>query len=417
MNAAWQTVRIGDLGRVVTGKTPSSERPDEFGDAYPFITPSDIDNTSKFANTGRYLSEAGANTLRNALLPANAVCVACIGSIGKIIMTDRPSFTNQQINSVIVDRRRFDPNYVYYLCKTITETFQIFSGGAATPIINKTVFSSIKVNVPDLVTQQRLAAVLSSLDDLIANNQRRIALLESMAEEIYREWFVRMRFPGADKAKFEKGLPTGWTRQSLKQVAEVDPLEARRPGHPAPFVPMDRLSTNTMHFDVNEVRSDWAGSKFRNHDVLLPRITPSLENGKRGYVACLQDDEVAVGSTEFIVLRAKLIAPEHLYFVSISDGFRKHAELSMTGASGRQRVQDDCFNFFLVPIPPPDITEAFIKVIRPMFEQVVGLAKLTKKLAELRDSLLPRLISGKLRIDHLDIQYPPSMKAEFAEAV
>lgn len=295
------------------------------------------------------------------------------------------------------------------------------SFGATMSSLNQDIVNRIELPCPPRVVQDRIAAVLAAYDDLIANNQRRIALLESMAEEIYREWFVRMRFPGADRARFEKGLPVGWERKNLREVAEVDPLERRRAGEPAPFVPMDRLSTQSMYFDVDEMRSDWAGAKFRNHDVLLPRITPSLENGKRGYVLCLKDDEVGVGSTEFIVLRAKHISPEHLYFLSISEGFRKHAELSMSGASGRQRVQDDCFNFFLVAVPTPDVAEAFVRVVRPMFKQVFNLAEQNKKLSAQRDALLPRLIAGKLRVDHLDIQCPPSMQppteAALAEAL
>jgi type I restriction enzyme S subunit len=272
------------------------------------------------------------------------------------------------------------------------------------------------VAYPPLEEQRRIAALLSVYDDLIANNQRRIVLLESMAEEIYREWFVRMRFLGVDKDGFSKGLPNGWERQSLRQIADIDPPERRRFGEPAPFVPMDRLSTQSMYFDTDEKRSDWAGAKFRNHDVLLPRITPSLENGKRGYVSCLKEDEVGVGSTEFIVLRAKQVSPEHLYFLSISDGFRKHAELSMSGASGRQRVQDDCFNFFLVAVPPPDVREAFVRVVRPMFKQVANLAEQIKTLAAQRDALLPRLISGKLRVESLNIQFPSSMLTQPEEA-
>lgn len=342
---------------------------------------------------------------------------APLGEVG-LLRSDESVFLGQRTMLYRANPQKLDQRFLYYSMIGPFVQGQIRSQGSGATVEHLRVpdAESFLIAYPPSDEQRRIAALLSAYDDLVANNQRRIALLESTAEEIYREWFVRMRFPGADRASFAKGLPLGWERKNLREVAEVDPLERRRTGEPAPFVPMDRLSTQSMCFDADEIRSDWAGAKFRNHDVLLPRITPSLENGKRGYVLCLNDDEVGVGSTEFIVLRATQISPEHLYFLSISDGFRKHAELSMSGASGRQRVQDDCFNFFLVAVPPPDVTEAFVQVVRPMFRQVFNLAEQNKRLSAQRDALLPRLISGKLRVEALDIQFPPSMQQLPAEA-
>lgn len=341
---------------------------------------------------------------------------APLGEVG-LLRSDESVFLGQRTMLYRANPKKLDQRFLYYSMLGPFVQGQIRSQGSGATVEHLRVpdAESFLVAYPPLEEQRRIAALLSAYDDLIANNQRRIALLESMAEEIYREWFVRLRFPGADRASFEKGLPVGWQRRNLREIAEVDPLERRRTGEPAPFAPMDQLSTQSMYFEADETRSDWVGAKFRNHDVLLPRITPSLENGKRGYVLCLKDDEVGVGSTEFIVLRATKIAPEHLYFLSISDGFRKHAELSMSGASGRQRVQDDCFNFFLVAVPPPDVTEAFVQVVRPMFKQVFNLAEQNKRLSAQRDALLPRLISGKLRVEALDIQFPPSMQQQPAE--
>ena len=165
-----------------------------------------------------------------------------------------------------------------------------------------------------------------------------------------------------------------------------------------------------MFFSTKVRRVGNAGSRFRNGDVLFPRITPSLENGKRGLVMCLSEGEVAIGSTEFIVMREQELSAEHIYFLSCSDDFRKHAEISMVGASGRQRVNEGCFSFFLVAVPPDTERRAFVKTVRPMFVEVTNLAKQNELLAATRDALLPRLISGKLKVDHLDIQLPPAMR-------
>jgi type I restriction enzyme, S subunit len=165
-----------------------------------------------------------------------------------------------------------------------------------------------------------------------------------------------------------------------------------------------------MYFVSNERRAGATGSKFRNRDTLLPRITPCLENGKRGFVTCLEDREVAIGSTEFIVLREKALPPEYIYLLSCNHSFRQHAELSMTGASGRQRVKEDCFSYFFVPTPPKSILDQFSETARPLFYSISVNAKQNANLSRTRDLLLPRLVSGKLSVADLDIQFPPSMR-------
>jgi type I restriction enzyme S subunit len=146
--------------------------------------------------------------------------------------------------------------------------------------------------------------------------------------------------------------------------------------------------------------------------VLFPRITPSVENGKRGFVMTLADGQVGFGSTEFIVLREKVIGPEHIYFLTCSSDFRKHTELSMTGASGRQRAQEECISFCLVETPPQGIRQQFSEIVRPHFSQVHLLSRQIEHLTKTRDLLLPRLISGKLSVENLDIQFPPGMAEE-----
>src|ERR1700752_2643600 len=100
MKQSWQEYRVGDLGKIVTGRTPSTPHPSYFGDEYPFITPSDMDGQKQADNTERYLSTEGANLLRRNLIPKDSVAVSCIGwQMGKVIMTSRPSFTNQQLRT------------------------------------------------------------------------------------------------------------------------------------------------------------------------------------------------------------------------------------------------------------------------------------------------------------------------------
>ena len=173
---------------------------------------------------------------------------------------------------------------------------------------------------------------------------------------------------------------------------------------------MENLSTSSMYFDYSETRlGSTGGARFRNGDVIFPRITPSVENGKRGFVMCLPDEAVACGSTEFIVFRGKILDAEHIYMITCMDGFRKNAEQSMVGASGRQRVSESCFSFFLVPVPPKYLRDQFQRIIRPIFKSVREANEHIKRSCCVRDLLLGRLISGQLSVDERDIRFPPSM--------
>ena len=117
MKDDWRDIAIGELGKVVTGKTPPTSRLELFGEDYPFITPTDIDGSSHLVRTERFLSEEGCHYQKTLLLPSSTVCFVSIGAtIGKICLTDRPSFTNQQINSVVVNGQN-DARFVYYLLK------------------------------------------------------------------------------------------------------------------------------------------------------------------------------------------------------------------------------------------------------------------------------------------------------------
>ena len=171
-----------------------------------------------------------------------------------------------------------------------------------------------------------------------------------------------------------------------------------------PFVPMSSLSNGSMLITETELREGNSGAKFKNGDTLFASITPCLENGKTGYVQFLPSDEgVAFGSTEFIVLRSKTLSPEYVYLLARSDSLRDHAIKSMTGATGRQRVQESCFESLLIAQPPAHIITAFTDMMSLMFRHIWVLAERNVVLRRTRDLLLPRLVSGALDVAGLEI--------------
>ena len=221
---SWHKATLGDLGRVVTGKTPSRTRPDYFGDEHPFVTPSDFGSMHYYCtDVAEGVSELGFAKHKNQTLPRDAAMCVCIGNtIGKCAISPEPCLTNQQINAVIANEYN-EPKFIYYLLCNMREQIRAvgLGGGTAQPIINKSKFSALEVRVPDSKTQQAIGEILSAYDDLIENNRRRMALLEETAQLLYREWFVQFRFPGRERVKVVDGIPERWGRRTLVELAEV----------------------------------------------------------------------------------------------------------------------------------------------------------------------------------------------------
>lgn len=182
----WETERLGDLGQVVTGRTPPKAKPEMFGLDFPFLTPSDMGFMERTVQTERYLSHDGASRFERILLPAGSACFVCIGAtIGKASITNETTFSNQQINSIIPDPTKADGAFIYYSVASNPDLLKKQAGGAATPIINKSAFSNIEIPLPPLPIQRRIAGILSAYDDLIEVNTRRIKALEKMARLAY----------------------------------------------------------------------------------------------------------------------------------------------------------------------------------------------------------------------------------------
>lgn len=265
--------------------------------------------------------------------------------------------------------------------------------GSTMPNINSAIVAGLRVQLPNIKTQRKVAAVLSAYDDLVENNRRRIDALEEVIHIEFARRFDRVL-----------SMRRGEERPLVPfvELVEVNP-RVPMPSGQTRYLPMDSLSTRDMTLGQFETRARPTGARFKLGDTLMARITPSLENGKTGYVYGLPVDEVACGSTEFIVMRGKTVSPEYTYCLARSEPVRSAAIGSMSGASGRQRVSIACFDNLDVISPLPETETAFAQVVRPMFKLIQSLADNTKNLATERELILPKLISGAQDVSELDI--------------
>jgi type I restriction enzyme, S subunit len=298
------------------------------------------------------------------------------------------------------------PEYVFYFAlnpelRAAAEKSMVGASGRQRAEISS--LADFECKFPSLPVQRRIVGILSAYDELIENNQQRIRILEDMSRSLYREWFVHFRFPGHEKSRpVPSGLgniPQGWEVKCVPECMDINPrVLVPREGE-KPFVPMGCLSNDSMLITDIESRGGNSGAKFQNGDTLFARITPCLENGKTGFVQFMPDPQgVACGSTEFIVLRSQTLTPEFVYLLARSEEFRSNAIKSMSGASGRQRVQEQCFDDFKIVHPPGDLLDQFSAIVAPSFRLIQKLHSQTQNLRRTRDLLLPRLLSGKVNL-------------------
>ncbi len=284
-------------------------------------------------------------------------------------------------------------------------------------------FPEFPVVLPSRPSQDTIAAVLGSLDDKVEQNRRTAAALERLARAIFRAWFVEFEpvkakaagaasFPSMPQDVFDAlpttftdsdlgPVPEGWRVAAVSEMCEVNPPRPLRKGALAPCLEMKYMPTHGHAPDAWEERPYGSGTRFMNGDTLVARITPCLENGKTAFVDFLKDGEVAWGSTEYNVLRPKTpLPPIFAYCLARTDEFRDFAIKNMTGTSGRQRVAPTAMDHFRLAVPPDDLAIEFGEIVQPLFGRIRVGTDETRKVAVLRDYLLPQLLSGQVPVGH-----------------
>jgi type I restriction enzyme S subunit len=269
------------------------------------------------------------------------------------------------------------------------------------------------VPFPPAPVQVNIAAILSACDDLIENNNRRIAILEKMAEEIYREWFVRMRFPGHEKVKFHKGVPEGWEVIPISQV--VDFLsgysfksETYRSNGKYGIVTIKNVQDGTFTPECSD-RIDTVPANMKKHCYLkLGDVLMSL-TGNVGRVCKVYGKNILLNQRV-----AKLKPRNDSYTSFIYNYFReKNIQILIENLSMGSTAQPNLSSIELgkqkMLLPIEKIASMFEGYIRPLTKKTLYLFQVMQTLKHSRDLLLSRLITGKLSVEDLDIKFPPSM--------
>jgi type I restriction enzyme S subunit len=268
--------------------------------------------------------------------------------------------------------------------------------GAAQQNINLTNVELLSIPRPSKREQKAIVSILSPYDDLIANNRRRIALLEEAARLLYREWFVCFRFPGHEHVKIVAGNPEGWERLTLGAVAETnhDSYSAKELPDEINYIDISSVTRGRITSKTLMTAAEAPGRarrKARDGDIIWSNVRPNL----RAHALILEPEANDVFSTGFTVLTPKKIPFTWLYQFVTADRFVGHLVNHATGA-GYPAVRPDDFERATVVVPPKALLTYFHETTEPSFRLIAKLNIQNAKLAQARDLLLPRLMSGEI---------------------
>lgn len=384
----WKEYKLGELGVVITGKTPSYKNPEDWGEDMFFVTPTDYRNYRKYVDgSERRLSDIGVKRLENKILPPYSVLVTCIGSdMGKVVITRTPCITNQQINSIIPNET-IDSQFLYYALINSYDVLRMMGGdGTAVPIVNKRDFENIKIVMPSLKEQKRIASILSSLDDKIDLLYRENKTLEAMAETFFRKWFIE---------------------EVRQEVSLGNVVETTSGGTPS--------RQHEEYYQNGDI--DWVKSKELNRSFILKteeKITSeAVENSSAKYLPANSVLIAMYGATvgEYAIIAKEMTCNQAVCALNPNDNypytylylwakFMQDEFLNLACGAAQQNISQVLIKQQQV-CGDEDAIKQFHFIVEPFFEKIKQNEIQLSSLEEMKNMILPKLMNNELKIDEL----------------
>ena len=383
----WNIVKISELGHVVTGKTPKTSVQLNYGGKIPFLTPSDDLSVKYVLNTKKTLTEYGLNEVKKCLIPKDSVCVSCIGSdLGKVVITTKPTVTNQQINSIIVDQNRFDVSFIYYAMLILGRKLNYISKtSTAIPIINKSSFSGYEILCPPLNVQHKIGKILSSLDDKIALNNKINDNLEQQAQAIFYRYFIDI-----DK------IPDGWSVGCLLDIADYRNGLAMQKYRPA---------IGEVGLPVLKIKELRQGNCDATSELCSPNINPDyiIHDGDVifSWSGSLIVDLWCGGTCGLNQHLFKVTSAKYdkwFYYLWTVYYLKHFIAVAADKATTMGHIKREELSKAEVLIPSDRDYREMGAILQPMIDLIITNRVENRKLSALRDELLPKLMNGEIEL-------------------
>ena len=408
--------KIKEIGRTITGNTPSSSNPEHFGYDVMFVTPTDNFDNKYIKHTKRYLSLAGVEKLKSKLLPPDSLLITCIGSdMGKVSINKSECITNQQINSIILDDK-FHPDYIYYCLKNdYLKLRNSVLGSTAIPILNKSNFENLELELlSDKNEQIKVSTILVNLDLKIELNNSINTELETMAKTIYDYWFVQFDFPDENgkpykssggemvwNEELKKEIPKDWKVVKLNSFVKIN---SGYPFKSSTYVPNGKYKIITIK-NVQDKSLD--SDKTDKIDVIPKNMSSicKLDIGDflislTGNVGrtCLVDEENLLLNQRVGKINTEETDRYFIYCLFNSSEYKNYLTKIAGGSSQANLSPIEAVNFN-IPKPENKTLTYFNSIIKPLIDRIILNNIENKKLIELRNFLLPLLMNGQVTIN------------------
>jgi type I restriction enzyme S subunit len=386
----WKEYRISELCELIGGGTPKTTVPEYWGGDIPWLSVTDFNTGKKYCfNADKKITEKGLKESSTKILKKGQIIISARGTVGVISMLGRDMAFNQSNYGIDAKKDLTSNNFLFYLLKDNVPQFISNSYGAVFDTITKETFDQIKVLIPSLYEQTAIASILSSLDDKIDLLHRQNKTLEQLAETLFRQWFV-------EEAE----------EQSNKQLLLGDLIETVSNTHKFPSNKVVFLNTSDIYkgevliheqIEVNTLPGQ-AKKSIQKNDILYSEIRPA--NGRYAYIDF--DSENYVVSTKLMVLRSKnILSQAFIYFYLINTQTVEWLQMIAESRSGTfPQITFDQLRNLKINVPSDIILNDSIHWCETAIEKIKSHTKQIRTLTQFRDTLLPKLMSGEVRVEN-----------------
>ena len=401
----WKTYKLSEILNLVGGGTPKTTIPEYWNGEIPWLSVVDFGNGIKRVyKTEKTITEKGLKESSTKILKEGQLIISARGTVGELAVLGRDMAFNQSCYGIYANEKT-ENNFLYYLLKDSIGKIKKNTHGAVFDTITKQTFDNIEITIPESINEQTvIASILSSLDDKIELNLQMNQTLEDMAQAIFKEWFVNFNFPGFD-GELVNGLPKGWRNSSIGEVIYVqngfafkssDFLETGYNG----VIKIKNISNNVVDIVNMQFVSDEIASKVDNRfkvtsgDLLIAMT--GAEVGKVGFVPNTEKNlwlNQRVGSFQEKVKFAKWFT-----YLILSSKEYQNVLLSSASGSAQPNISASQIERVETLIPTHTLIESFGEMVNPLFEKMLENFNQNQSLIDIRDSLLPKLMTGKIDV-------------------
>lgn len=386
--------RIKEIGKVVTGKTPSTFDSENYGSDYLFITPAELHDGYKIVDAEKRISVKGFNSIKSNTISGNSVLVGCIGwDMGNVGYTEETCATNQQINSICEFKSFCNPLYAYYWLSTKKKYLFSIASVTRTPLLSKSSFSEVFIPLPNREYQDEVVKILSTINNKIQINKKIIAELESMAKEIYGYWFIQFDFPNTNGTPYKasggkmvwnkelgREIPDGWKVQKLTDYL----VESTK----------SKIQVNQVNDSVGNVPFFTSGNAIHYvNDYLVDDLNIFLSTGGNASVQ-IYFGKASYSTDTWCINFSEYTSYMFIFIQSIIGYINDNL---FTG-SGLKHLQKDKFGDIKIAIPPENVINAFNKTVVNLFKMKAANMKSSRILNEQMNELLPLLMNGQVSV-------------------